>query len=215
MRDDGIYEKPMVDRFVEDAKNSRVFFDIGGNIGNYSIIYKKVSYGVCYCWEPEYRYIFLHWLNQLVNFKNWRNVYIYRKFVSNHDDNNTVCLNNFSKINNVYPDLMKIDVEGAEAEILPSLDKGFFKKNLKIYLEFHPVDIERNFELDPYEFIEFIWENFSTIELNVNHWGEFKKIPPGVWRETTKNELIKITKEIMSGNRSPRGYGLLLADRII
>ena len=29
MRTDGIYEKVMVDRFVEDAQKSEVFFDIG------------------------------------------------------------------------------------------------------------------------------------------------------------------------------------------
>ena len=35
-------------RFKEDAKLSKIFFDIGGNIGNYSVLYRKVSDGSCF-----------------------------------------------------------------------------------------------------------------------------------------------------------------------
>ena len=175
MRTDGIYEKVMVDRFVEDAQKSEVFFDIGGNIGNYSIIYRKTSSGICHCWEPETKYIWLHWINQLINFKSVRNVFFYKKFVGTTRSENTIELNGFCAQNNTFPDLVKIDVEGAEAKILPNLEGTFYKNNPKIYLEYHPVEIMNEFGLCPADFMRYVYDNFTEIEINENHWGAFKK----------------------------------------
>ena len=214
MEKDGIYEKAMVDRFLEDARKSEIFFDIGGNIGNYSLVYRKISEGTCHCWEPETKYMFLHRINQLLNFKNWRKIHFYKKFVGVDDDNNTVSLNKFCDVNNIFPDLVKIDVEGAEAKILPSLKNMFFKNNPKIYLEYHPVDIKNVFKICPASFIDFVCKNFSEVELNINHWGSFKGVPPGAWVETSKDELLKLTEEILAGERKPRGFGLILSGKL-
>ena len=210
MQSDGIYEKVMVDRFIEEAKKSKVFFDIGGNIGNYSIVYRKVSLGEIHCWEPEAKYNILHRINHKINFKSIKKISIHKKFVGIRSSDRVTELNSFCADENAYPDLIKIDVEGAEAQILPSLGADFYKNSPKIFLEYHPVDILHQFGLCPAEFMRYIYDNFTEIEINENHWGAFKGSPPGVWREATVDEVLKITEDILAGSRSPRGFGLIL-----
>ena len=210
MKTDGIYEKVMVDRFIEAAQESEVFFDIGGNIGNYSIVYRKVSAGIAHCWEPETKYNFFHRINQYINFKSIQNIFFYKKFVGIKTSDQYTELNSFCVENNIFPDLVKIDVEGAEAEILPGLRENFYKNNPIIFLEYHPVDIINEFGLCPADFMRYVYDNFTEIEINENHWGAFKGVPSGIWRETTIDELLKITEDIIAGSRSPRGFGLIL-----
>ena len=93
---------------------------------------------------------------------------------------------------------------------MPNLEGTFYKNNPKIYLEYHPVEIMNEFGLCPADFMRYVYDNFTEIEINENHWGAFKGRPSGIWRETTIDELLKITEDIITGSRSPRGFGLIL-----
>jgi len=63
---DGMYEKVMIERFVEEAKTSKCFFDVGGNIGFYNVAYFKSSKGKAYVWEPIARYRIFNLINQFI-----------------------------------------------------------------------------------------------------------------------------------------------------
>jgi hypothetical protein len=206
------YEKAMAERFEEDALKSELFFDIGGNIGNYNVLYTKVSKGVCYCWEPINYFRFLNIFNQILNVFSLKRFFLSKKFVGDKNDNTHENLNDFCSSNNLYPDLVKLDVEGAESIILPSLDDEFFS-NLTLYLEFHVSQIKYDFNKDPHQFLNFLFTKFHSIEFNRNHWGDFKGIPMGSWENKSKDEISLLIEEILNDQSAPRGFGLILSNK--
>ena len=210
----GFYERAMAERFKEDALDSKVFFDIGGNIGNYNVLYTKVSNGLCYCWEPVKYFRYLNRFNQLINnftFKKSK-FFLSKKFVGAQADNNYEDLNYFCDVNNVYPDLVKLDVEGAEAKILPALNDVFYD-NLTLYLEFHVPQIKNDFHEDPHEFLDCLFKKFKKVEFNRNHWGDFKGIPMGIWEYKTKDDISLLIQDILESKSKPRGFSLILSNK--
>ena len=210
----GIFERAMVDEFIISAKSSKTFFDVGANIGEYSIIYKKFSGGRCHCWEPVMKYNVLHFLNQLINFRSLSHISFHYSLVGIEAKKGITDLNEFTRRQNIFPDLIKLDVEGAEVTILPKLSREFFKNNPKIYLEVHPYNIKNDFKSDPNKLLDFIYKNFQYISYNSNHWGAFKGSPVGTWRPISKDDLKKVNERILRGDRRPRGYGLILQRKV-
>ena len=208
-RQDGIYEKAMAVRFKEDSKKSKVFFDIGGNIGNYSVLYRKVSAGSCYCWEPVWYFRLLHRLNQVINNFSFKNFFLSNKFIGVEKGSEFTNLNLFCSEKNIYPDLIKLDVEGAESKILPALDNSIFD-NLTLYLEFHVPQIIEDFDEDPYELLNFLFSKFESVEFNRNHWGAFKGIPASIWEKKNKDEISSVITDIINQRSKPRGFALIL-----
>lgn len=210
----GFYERAMAERFERDAINSKIFFDIGGNIGNYNVLYNKVSNGLCYCWEPIRYFRFINIFNQIINSFSLKKFVLQDKFVGNFSDDKYQDLNDFCSKHNLYPDLVKLDAEGAESVILPELKDKFFD-NLTLYLEFHVPQIKYDFNQDPYKFLDFLFERFENIEFNRNHWGDFKGIPMGEWEDKKKHEIALLIQDILDGNSIPRGFALILSNNKI
>jgi hypothetical protein len=211
-KEDGVYEKPMMERFKDDAIKSEVFFDIGSNIGNYSVFYGKISSGKCFCWEPVRYFRVLQLMNQLINNFSLSRFTMSKKFVGTEDNENVINLNSFCRKKNIYPDLIKIDVEGAESIILPSLNDEFYERKLTVYLEFHVPQIKQDFGENPFKFLDFIFEKFEHIEFNRNHWGAFKGVPPGNWEIKDKKFIETVINDILEGQSKPRGFGMILTN---
>ena len=208
----GFYERAMAERFEKDAIHSKVFFDIGGNIGNYNVLYAKVSNGLCYCWEPIGYFRLINIVNQIINKFSLKNFFLSKKLVGDQSNYKYDNLNDFCSSKGIYPDLVKLDVEGAESVILPSLNEKFFE-NLTLYLEFHVPQIKQDFNENPYKFLDFLFERFKKIEFNRNHWGDFKGIPMGDWEIKTKEEIALLIEEILDNQSTPRGFALILSNK--
>ena len=208
-QEDGIYEKAMAVRFKEDAKDSKIFFDIGGNIGNYSVLYRKVSDGECYCWEPVFHFRLLHFFNQLINNRNLKNFFLSKKLIGAKEQVGVDNLVTFCNEKQIFPDLMKLDVEGAESKILPSLNEQIFSQ-VTLYLEFHVAQIKNDFDENPFHLLNFIFSKFNSIEFNRNHWGSFKGISSGTWEEKSQEEISNVIEDILHNKSQPRGFGLIL-----
>lgn len=151
-------------------KNKRIIFDLGGNIGVFSVWFdslnKELEYNG-YVFEPHPGNIEMIKKNFVLN--NMDSFEIINKAVSggnetlrldvsgdydafriDEDSNNyievdAVRLSDFCKENAIKTvDLCKIDIEGGEYDLL-SRDLDFFINNIKvILLEFHEIDNARN-----------------------------------------------------------------------
>ncbi|MBL97081.1 MAG: hypothetical protein CMF52_04620, partial [Legionellales bacterium] len=124
----------------------------------------------------------------------------------------TTSINDFCADKSLKPDLIKLDVEGAEVRILPSISDSILK-NITLYLEFHVPQIKNDFGEDPLELLDFLFKKFRSIEFNRNHWGDFKGVPTGKWEKLPQKEIEDVIVQILNGESKPRGFGLILSNR--
>ncbi len=168
---DGIAEEGII-KVIDSLLNKKdIFFDIGAKWGFHTLKFSKnlVNGGKIISFEPNpHTYKILVRNIKLNNIKNCitENVAVSNKTgVSNlvisgnlHDgkhflsDNknlnektievNTISLDEYCKKNSIWPDLIKIDVEGAEYLILEGSKEILSKKNI-IVMETHPNKIKK------------------------------------------------------------------------
>lgn len=152
----------MINTLKEDCK---CFIDIGANMGFYSILAAKLiepKGGICHAIDMDMENI-----NRIINsirLNNFSNLVTYHVAIG--DSNKTVeyyrrgselntlkvskedrqyktvevqmvTLDEFVKKNNLDPDVIKIDVEGAEFLVLSGMSSLLGKKDLKVYCEVH------------------------------------------------------------------------------
>lgn len=155
-----IFTSKIYDKFFSIEKGD-VVFDIGGNVGFFSYYALCKEASKVYCFEPSSTYCNI--INK--NFKS-NKLILEEAAVSLHEGTidfyynenysivastypsdlnllKTTCqsinLNNYIKENNISKiDYLKIDCEGAEYDIIETLDKDYLKYNVnKICLEYH------------------------------------------------------------------------------
>ncbi|MDO9000950.1 MAG: FkbM family methyltransferase [Bacteroidota bacterium] len=163
----GDYEKEVVDIFYEYAEKSKVIYDIGANIGYYTLIASKAANdnSKVYAFEPFPENVIA--LKKNIEVNNNSNIMVLefaisnkigRASFSNSDNNvaNTLCedsptfKNNKSIevrtitiddliLNNTIevPDLIKMDVEGTELEALIGAEETLKKYHPVIFLSTH------------------------------------------------------------------------------
>lgn len=154
---------------VEAAKKAKCFLDVGGHIGLVTMPVAKVILGTVYTFEPAEAN--LKHLKSHVAKNNLQNVVITEMLVGDeekdevtffeqtsatgqnalvikkeqHKYNETkrsqITLDNFCEVNNLIPDVIKIDVEGAEWYVLNGAREIINKSKPKIFLSLHPVEL--------------------------------------------------------------------------
>jgi FkbM family methyltransferase len=157
---------------IEMCKSKKVFFDIGAHVGLYTIpaAMEIGENGKVYAFEPgekNYDYLCRH-----VNLNKKNNVFTYNYLVGNADSNTVffedvnnsnpmnslvvaknhrlykqtlrqqIKLDSFCIEQNIFPDMLKIDVEGAELFVLQGASKILEKYHPIIFLSIHPKLIE-------------------------------------------------------------------------
>jgi FkbM family methyltransferase len=156
----GIYEEETTRYFKENIKEGDVVFDVGANLGYYTLLFARLvgSTGVVYAFEPDPEIFEI--LKSNVEKNGYDNVILYNVAVSDvvgetefhiafrHNQSSliksdftidtirvpTITLDSLK----IYPDFVKIDVEGAEYKVLCGMDGLLNLKDIVVVLEYVP-----------------------------------------------------------------------------
>ena len=217
-------ESQKVSVLSNSLKKGQIFFDIGANVGLYTILGSRLvgPEGKVVAFEPLVRNIF--YLYKHVSLNRASNVLILPVSCSNtleladfalganpatghleglttawgkkgHDDVtlvSTVTLDAAARGLNTYPDVIKIDVEGAELQVLEGAREVLSTAKPDIFLSVHSHDLQTGClqylqDLD-YTLQSSIEEGYGEAMLCLYH--SRRKVhatPSAEWRQTTRN----------------------------
>ena len=164
-------------------KENDILLDIGANIGYYSIIAASIiKKGKIYAFEPEphnydllTRNIKINGYNNIIpvqkvvsNFNGKVKMYIDNKNTGSHSlsQENVANLKNYLEVNSIKlddyleginqrkVDIIKMDVQGAESQVIDGLTKTLHHNtSIKIIMEFWPKGLI-NMEINPIKFLQ-------------------------------------------------------------
>lgn len=183
-----IHEPLATDVFIEHVKDNSRVLDIGGHLGYFSCIAGKLAKnGEVHVFEVDPKCIGL--ISNNLNINDLTNVKIHNQAVSDakgmvkipvdHNPNpgliiNSKSYNDFIEVeaisiddfliqNNLQPDFIKIDIEGAEGIAIAGMKRTLAKSNVTLLVEIH-VDILKNqFDTDYKDIIGLLLENGYTL----------------------------------------------------
>lgn len=224
---DGVWERDVIDCVCEHVRPGDVFLDIGASFGPYTLIAGRSvgPDGKVYAFEPDPNS--LRQLKKNVSFNELDNVEIFDLAVSDHVGSiqmdapsyglghgttrishqdqgdisvKSTTLHEFCTSTNCSPDIIKIDVEGAEAMIINSA-RDIVRKARTVILEFHEPEL-RELGTDPDEFFNSLFELGKEVVLL----QESKRKDIG----SHKNEFQMSPGSVMSPGHAPKGSTNLL-----
>lgn len=140
-----------------------ISFDIGANVGLYTLLFSRYSKKV-YAFEPLYRNI--EYLYQVLKINNVVNVEILHLAVSDFNGDmffregsnialgklnesgkiivSVISLDSFIFNRRIYPDVLKVDVEGSELSVLKGAKEYLKKFNPIIFLSTHSEKLKKD-----------------------------------------------------------------------
>lgn len=158
---------PEFNVIIDECKKKKVIFDIGAHIGLFTLpISRNISdYGTVYAFEPatkEFSYLLHHLeinkiknvkpINAVVGLQSNSEVDFYEyndetglsSMLDYYGNARKTCkkqisVDSFCEENNVIPDLIKIDVEGAELDVIQGASKIIMKHNPQLFVSIHPL----------------------------------------------------------------------------
>ena len=167
------YEPEQKFAFLEMAKNSKIVFDIGTQIGFYAILAAKLGAEKVVAIDIDKE--FLKIAQKQAKLNNVEDKIEFLRYAIGVDGNlievenyngiskvDSISLDTLCKIKNIYPDLIKIDIEGWELEAFENA-KDLLKKKPKILLALHP-DFIRQRNKDPKNVLKILFENNYKIK---------------------------------------------------
>lgn len=156
-------EPEQTTEFARVTKNAHVVFDIGANVGYYTVLAAKLlgHQGVVFSFEPVIRNVVL--MNRHIAVNRIENVVVIAaacsdatgielfshgcNFAEGHlgQDNNgrdafpvpTVSVDDVARRTNAWPDVIKVDVEGAELAVLKGADTALRRARPTVFLSTH------------------------------------------------------------------------------
>jgi FkbM family methyltransferase len=159
----GRYERPKIDYFKRLLRPGMVFVDVGANLGDFSLIASRLigAAGKVVAFEPDPENY--GWLSKSIKRNKLSNIELRAEALSNEDGQASFFLSQVSgwhtlkkdQLSNekqeiVVPtrrldgvpldrlDVMKIDVEGAEFEVLQGAREQISRFNPTIFIDLHP-----------------------------------------------------------------------------
>jgi FkbM family methyltransferase len=158
----GMYEATRVHAFANTVKPGAVVYDVGANVGIYSLLASLLvgPSGSVYAFEPLPRN--LKYLRKHISLNRLRNCTVFEQAVCNHEGtrsfSGTALESSMARLSDdgellvpsttldtcIYgqkrllpPDIIKIDVEGAEMEVLQGSQQSIAEFRPAIFLEIH------------------------------------------------------------------------------
>ena len=183
--------------FNDIIKNGEILLDVGANIGYFTLLMAKLSgpSGKVFSFEPEDKNFKI--LEKNVKINNYQNVVLEKKGVSDRNGINKFFLSSKNtgmhslqkirddvkevKIDVIKLDdyfsaldlaekisLIKIDVEGAEFQVLKGMKTILKNKNLKLLIEFIPEHLKKH-GTNPGDVLKILEDNnFKIYQINEN-----------------------------------------------
>jgi FkbM family methyltransferase len=218
-----IHEKPMTLQLVDDLSRATCFVDVGANLGYYTCLASQFMHrGIIYSFEMDAdnytmleRNVSLNGSQNTVELYNYavsdtngcvhyyRLPDVYHPELSIHKPRQhaeqvqvevpSIALDSFFKNRRVKPDVVKIDVEGAELDVLRGMT-GLLPSIWKLYLEIHPENL-REAGQTPAEILTLLGQYFTTYIIpdhRTQSLRELIPIQPDI--ELTGNTIIVATK---------------------
>jgi FkbM family methyltransferase len=187
---DKIHEPVATDLFIDNIESNSVVFDIGGHLGYFSCLSSKLAPdGNVHVFEIDPKCYNLIEKNLKLN--NISNVKINNYAVSDHNgfekipllenpnaglkmnsnakdyvDVKAIQIDDYVSENNVVPNFIKIDVEGAELKVLNGMKKVLKQNNLKLLVEIHVDNLRKFFDSDYKDILRMI-ENEGFVMKNI------------------------------------------------
>jgi len=184
----GIYEVDKMDAVRKLLKPGSTFIDVGANVGDYTLLAASLvgdsGHVVCFEPEPQNR----HWLQRSIDINGYRNIDVFPVALSDSNGQASLYLGETAGYHTLIPgqserqagtitvttrtldsylqelgrervDMMKIDVEGAELQVLRGSRATLEKNpNMILFLEIHP-----GMGVDPVEVRSFLGQ-FGFLE---------------------------------------------------
>jgi len=167
-RDNFVWEPLLtarIENFVE--KNTPIiFYDVGSAFGIFSKLVALLDKrNKVFAFEPYTP----RWLTNVLNTSLCMNSKLYKTYVSNEVKNGFTTLAHFSDISGTVPNLIKMDIEGAEYEALLGAEEWLMKHKPTILLEFHE-NIMLNTNRDP-QLLKDLFDRLGYEVHKVDHHG--------------------------------------------
>ncbi|WP_228851060.1 FkbM family methyltransferase [Aegicerativicinus sediminis] len=174
-----IHEPVTTDLFSKYSKKDSIVIDVGAHLGYFSCIASKLApKGKVYAFEVDPLAYRLTQNNVALN--KLYNVEVYNTAISNTNEGVSInalitpnpgivinkitqekvvkipstTLDQFCTENHISPELIKIDVEGAEFLVLEGMKNLLSREKMVIILEIHPSHLKRHFNTDPSKVID-------------------------------------------------------------
>ena len=202
----GYYEPFMVDKIMYHVNSTDLVYDIGADIGYYSVLFSKVlKCKKVVSIEPDKK----HSNFLITNLANNDSCVHIKKYVGNRSDKDLITIDDLVSSTRVIPTVIKIDIEGAEVEALEGAKSLLINQKPKIFMEFHPKMVDENHKDGIIKIFDLIFSNYK-VEFIRNHFGSVKGPSPNKmkWSVTDKSNLLDICKKIINENEQPRAFGL-------
>ncbi|HJM69702.1 MAG TPA: FkbM family methyltransferase [Candidatus Marinimicrobia bacterium] len=190
--DGKVHEKPVTESILIDLKNHSCFVDVGANLGWYTCVAAKhLDQGVVYSFEMDNlnfeilkKNISLNQCSNVnafhraVSQKNGEMKYVReferpspnfklnQKLTDSHSQEVTVksiSLDSFFEEEGIPPEIIKIDVEGAEMDVLKGMKTILKNQRPKLYLEVHPSNLVEHFNSSALEVLNYLKEIDYTL----------------------------------------------------
>jgi len=139
----GMDEREIQKTFKQFSRKSKLFIDIGASDGYYGLIYRKLNKnGLIYLFDGESSFKETQIINFSLNNYSLTKVELFNKYVGSENNDFTITVNDL--INPELEDIIfiKIDVEGAELNVLNGLSKILKNYNCKLIIETHSKKLE-------------------------------------------------------------------------
>lgn len=187
-----IHEPGATKIFVNNVREGTNVFDIGGHLGYFSCVAGKLSNSGTVCvFEMDFNCIDL--IKKNIELNKLKNINIYNVAVSDSSGSVTIpdlkvpdpgiriesfknlrqlevsslTIDEFISQENIIPDFIKIDVEGAEFKVLKGMSDILKNKSLVLLIEIHVSQLLKYFDTDYKDVLKFLSEfgfKFEKVE---------------------------------------------------